>query len=262
MILWFSGTGNTLQVAQVLAGELDEPMVRMDVRERRPCVPMQGRRVVWCFPTYSWGVPPVVVRFMKNVRIDGAGRVPHYMVTTCGDDMGYADRQWRRLVRSRQWQSAGAYSVVMPNVYVLMKGFEVDPGDVAADKLRQAPGRIHRIAEAIERGGADVLVRGSFPLIKSLLIYPWFRRFAMSPRHFRSTAGCTGCGSCARSCPLGNISMAGGRPHWGSDCALCLRCYHQCPQRAVAYGSATDGKGQYLNACMSQRRQHRHDCVP
>ena len=58
---------------------------------------------------------------------------------------------------------------------------------------------------------------------------------------------CTGCGGCARSCPLGNIAMQpGGTPHWGNRCAMCLRCYHSCPRNAVAYGKATAGKGRYM----------------
>ena len=28
---------------------------------------------------------------------------------------------------------------------------------------------------------------------------------------------------------------------------MCLRCYHICPRRAVAYGKSTATKGQYLN---------------
>ena len=39
--------------------------------------------------------------------------------------------------------------------------------------------------------------------------------------------------------------LAEGRPVWGADCAMCLACYHHCPEHAVGYGNATKGKGQY-----------------
>ncbi|MDE6135501.1 MAG: EFR1 family ferrodoxin, partial [Muribaculaceae bacterium] len=69
--------------------------------------------------------------------------------------------------------------------------------------------------------------------------------FGMSPRPFRSNEGCIGCGKCAQACPMQNIRMTDSRPGWSKTCAMCLRCYHICPRRAVAYGSSTDGKGQW-----------------
>lgn len=247
MILYFSGTGNTRMAAYLLGEALGEKTVEMDMTSEAPALTAEGGRIVWCFPTYSWGVPPVVAEYMRTVRLDGAERMEHHMLTSCGDDMGYTDRQWAALVRGRGWNPKGAYAVVMPNTYVLMKGFNVDSPELAASKLEAVPRRISEVADAIRKGKPDMPVRGSFPWIKSKIIYPWFVRFGMSPKPFHATGGCTGCGLCARSCPCGNIVMADGEPHWGDRCALCLRCYHICPRRSVAYGRATDGKGQYMN---------------
>lgn len=246
MIVYFSGTGNTRFVALRLAELLGDRDVAMDVASETPAVNEIGQRMVWCFPTYSWGVPPVVVDYINKVKASGADNINHYMVTTCGDDMGLTDRQWRRLIRKRGWKADGAFAVIMPNTYVLMKGFNVDPPKVAAAKVSAAPERIAEIARRIERGGSDLLVRGGWAWVKSRIIYPWFCRFEMSPKPFHATGGCTGCGLCARSCPMHNIRMDSGEPCWGDRCALCLRCYHICPRRAVAYGKATDGKGQSL----------------
>ena len=248
MILYFSGTGNTRFVARRLAELLDKTAIAIDVDSPAPRLSAKSNRIIWCFPTYSWGVPPVVVDYINKVDLDNASAITHYMVTTCGDDMGLTDHQWRRCIKARGWRPAGSYAVIMPNTYVLMKGFDVDPPEVAAKKIEQAPARIQEIARRIEQGGPDMPVRGRFAWIKSRIIYPWFIRHAMSPKPFHSTEGCTGCSTCARSCPMHNITMESDRPRWGNSCALCLRCYHICPRRAVAYGKATDGKGQYLLA--------------
>lgn len=255
MILWFSGTGNTLQVATKLADALGESLVSMvDAKGELS----ENKRVIWCFPTYSWGVPPVVVEFIKNVDLKCGPDCVHFMVTTCGDDMGRTDRQWQRLMAARGWKAADAYSVIMPNTYVLMKGFNVDDEATVALKLAASHLRVREIADAVGRWPQAAphdfrkLVRGGFSRIKSSVIYPWFVRNAMSPEPFHVTDGCTGCGTCARACPLKNIVMESGTPRWGDRCALCLRCYHICPRRAVAYGKATDGKGQYLNPAITQ----------
>ena len=244
MILVFSGTGNSLYVAELLASPscLDDRVVRFpESVQAKP-----GERVVWCFPVYSWGVPPVVIKWMQTVApgLKGSGR--HYAVMTCGDDTGNTPGQWRRLVRKLGFEPATAFSVQMPNTYVLMKGFDTDPAEVAKEKIAAAPARVRLIADHIKNDTpGDMCVRGSWPRVKSGIIYPWFVRYAMSPRPFHPTEQCVGCGLCARTCPLKNITMIDNRPAWGDNCALCLRCYHICPHHAVAYGKATKDKSQY-----------------
>lgn len=253
MILLFSGTGNTKAVASLLSGRLGGDAVRAftPAELRDPASASfdcaAGERVVWMFPTYSWGIPPVVAAVMKKASFGpGMRSAVHYMVTTCGDDTGLVDRQWRRIMRRRGLDAAGAYSVIMPNTYVLMKGFDVDSPALSQAKVKAAPVRVAEIADAILAGKTgDILDRKSFSWFKTAVIYPWFIRHAMSPGPFHSTAACVGCGACTRACPMANISMsADGTPRWGGSCALCLGCYHICPQHAVAYGHATDGKGQ------------------
>ena len=244
MILVFSGTGNSMFVAKRLSLALGDEIVELAKVGDRALTLSDGR-VIWVFPVYSWGLPPVVARWISKVRIDGSP--VHYAVMTCGDDTGLTDSVWRKALARRGWTGGSAYSVQMPNTYVLMKGFDVDPFEVAERKILAAKPRIEYIAGRIRDNVPleNDLVRGSFAWIKTRIIYPWFKRYAMSPEPFFATDECVGCKLCATTCPLGNITMCGKRPAWGKDCALCLRCYHICPHHAVAYSTATRGKGQY-----------------
>lgn len=255
MIVYFSGTGNTRHVAEMLAKELDHDCIHnmhalspLELREPSTLqIRTDGKPVIWAFPTYSWGVPPVIVNLLKGIELDDDIRsVKHIMVTTCGDDMAYADRQFRAILSSRGLDCGGVYAIQMPNNYVAMTGFDVDPGMVAAEKLERCPEAVAIVAKAIKNGGDDILIRKSFSWVKSKIIYPWFRKYAMSPKPFHCTEGCTGCGTCSRNCPMANIEMVNRRPQWGNVCAMCLRCYHICPQRAVQYGKTTTKKGQYI----------------
>lgn len=261
MIILFSGTGNSRLVAEELRRTLGGDIVELqgdmlrnpaqvtltlpgfeETREgEHPCV----EDVIWVFPVYSWGIPPVMERFMRAVKIRGAYQARHFMVCTCGDDVGRTHKQWRTVIGRRGWHPRAAYSVEMPNTYVLMKGFDVDSKETEARKLAAMPARVEAVVAAIRRGSdTDDVVQGAGALMKSAVIYPVFKRLCMSPRGFHTTDACTSCGLCARSCPMENIVMEDGRPKWGPDCALCLRCYHICPSHAVAYGSATAGKSQ------------------
>lgn len=250
MIIVFSGTGNSLAVARKLREHIGGELVELegDLLTTPPCRTLEipaGEVLVWVFPIYSWGMPPVVADFIRRSKIKGAHGINHFMVCTCGDDIGYADNQWRKLIGRRGWNPRGAFSVQMPNTYVLMKGFDVDSPELAASKAAAMPARVASVADAIARGFAESdVVRGSSAWLKSAVVYPFFKRFCMSPLPFHCTGNCTGCGVCAAGCPTGNISIVDSRLQWGRKCALCLRCYHACPSHAVAYGKETDGKGQ------------------
>lgn len=293
MILWFSGTGNSRYVAERLAAETGERVVEMRRLSVSSPIRVDGsdRRVVWVCPVYSWGIPPYVRSVISRVGFelssaddgkgyddnDGGGKdlsLVHHLVLTCGDDCGLAPEMWRKDIGRRGWQSGVVCSVVMPNNYVSMTGFDVDPKDVERKKLADAPGRVAEIArrladyvaDRLRHGGGDDgnndgnndVVRGRFPWVKTKVVYPWFVRHAMSPKPFHTTDDCISCGKCAAVCPTGNIVMtladesdSSGRrrkrPVWADDCAGCLGCYHICPRHAVRYGSATDEKGQYFN---------------
>lgn len=245
MIACFSGCGNSRLVADRLAELLSDSVTALRPGTDWNAAQGDTERMIWVFPVYSWGIPPVVASHIASASLPEA--MDHYMVCTCGDDTGLTDRQWRRMIRARGWKAIGAWSVIMPNTYVTLPGFDVDTPDVAQSKLNAAPARIAAIARGIRhRARVDDVIRGAFPWLKSRIIYPLFKRFMMSPRPFRTTPDCTSCGLCARKCPMGNITIVPGRgPQWGADCAFCLGCYNRCPVHAVAYGRATASKGQY-----------------
>ena len=50
---------------------------------------------------------------------------------------------------------------------------------------------------------------------------------------FETNDSCTGCGICAKLCPVGNIKIAGGKPEWLNRCENCFACYVWCPQKAI-----------------------------
>lgn len=247
MIICFSGTGNTALAARLMAKRLGEEKIMTIGRDYLSSVDLSNeKRVVWMFPIYSWGVPPVVKRLIRSIDMPGADTIPHFMVATCGDDAGLAHEMWRKCIQRRGWKAMAAHTVQMPNTYVLLPGFDVDSDRVRDEKLAALADSIDRVGHAIKCGSPiSNVVRGRMPWVKTRLIYPLFMRFLSSPRPFHATDQCTSCGMCERQCPLHNINLHKGCPTWGNNCAMCLRCYHHCPARAIQYGSRTRSKGHY-----------------
>lgn len=253
MIICFSGTGNSLFVARGLAAHLGDEIVSLPMDAATKLQPIDNR-IIWVFPVYSWGIPPVLKKWISKIYIPNGHKLAHFAVMTCGDDVGRADETWRAVLTNRGWTGRDTFSVQMPNTYVLMKGFDVDSIELAQSKIEASHARVSYIAETLGKiiehydPENDIyfndLTRGRFPGIKTSVIYPWFKRFAMSPKPFFANDECISCGICARNCPMENITMVDDRPSWANNCAFCQRCYHICPRHAVAYSNATKGKGQ------------------
>lgn len=251
MIFVFSGTGNTLTVARRLADELGEQIHQFTPDELispdQAVLTSEDDVIVWMFPTYSWGVPPVILELISRANLRFNANARHYMVTTAGDDSGLIADQWRKAMERRGIKGRSAYSVRMPNTYTMMKGFDVDSPELVNSKLSAMPGRVTEIASEIKSGKpGDNLVRGSWPWIKTRVIYPWFKKYMITAKGFHTDGNCTRCGWCIKHCPLDNIKASDeGFPEWGQRCTMCERCYHGCPSHAIQWRKATRGKGQY-----------------
>lgn len=249
MIIYFSGNGNSAHVAHSLSELLgDERTVRLEANLiKKNKIDLTGDlRLVWVFPIHAWGMPKAVCDFMKNVEIVG-DIAEQYMVVTCGDDTGYVDREWRKIMRQRGYKSSGCWHVIMPNTFVTLPGFDVDSQEVEKNKIANAAPRIKEIYESITAKSEETDInRGYFAWIKSYVLRPLFLSKALDSKPFLATDACISCGECERNCPLSNIKLSDkGKPAWGADCTLCLGCYNCCPRHAIEYGRVTLHKGQY-----------------
>ncbi len=242
MIVYFSGTGNSRAVARLLGKLLMD-----DVTFISPVPDLSDReRVIWVTPIYAWGIPPIVVKAIKVAKCLDNSR--HFLVATHGDDLGNAHKQWRQLINDKKLDDVATFSVTMPNTYVSLPFFDVDPDALRDAKLAAMPARVEEIAAKISRGlRVDDVIRGSMPDFKTSVIYPPFIKKACSSRAFSvDTAACVSCGRCEKICPVNNISLPDGHPQWADNCAGCLACYHVCPVHAINRRSFTRHKGRYI----------------
>ncbi len=255
MIFYFSGTGNSRYVAEYIAKETGDLTVnicnanleKIDISEDiKNC-----RSIGFVFPVYSWGVPPIVSDFVRTLpehiitSILG-NNIDIWMTATCGDETGNAHKMFKSVLKKRNLILKGVWSVIMPNTYVLLPGFDIDSETVRKEKINNAPTAIIKIANKIrcKDWDEDVTI-GSYPVVKTKLIYPLFKRWGISPRKWKANNCCIGCASCSKACPVNNIKMSDSKPQWGTVCTSCMACYHVCPEHAVEYGHVTRNKGQY-----------------
>ena len=225
MILYFSGTGNSLAIARKIAEAVDDQVMPLNDAARTDLT--AEKRVGLVFPTYDFNLPPAVRNIVSRLKISPQAYV--FAVTTCGAQAGNSLWTTRRLLRKKGIQLAYAHKIRVPDNSAIAFGRNPNEQVWKFDKF----------AYRLERIIADVKAQ------KHELHYAWwslaggimgwsFLENGML-RTFHPVVDedkCTGCGTCAKVCPMRNIAVdekAGIGPH----CTICLGCVHVCPHQAI-----------------------------
>ena len=250
MIFYYSGCGNSRWIADELAKGLEDKLefipdlLRKMDSEAGLTLNVDGDSLGFVFPIYAWAAPKLVEEFVLKVSWKG---VPSqvWFACTCGDEMGLTLKTFRQTLAKAGLRLDSCYCFQMPETYLCFPGFHLDTEEGAQRKITAAKEKLPKVIESIRNAERveDTIV-GSMPRLKSGLIRDAFNLF-VSDKGYRVLESCTGCGVCAKHCPLHNIRMVDGRPRWQGNCTQCMACYHYCPQNAIQYKSFTKDKGQY-----------------
>ncbi len=253
MIIYFSGTGNSRYVADMLSKHIGDNLLYPLIDAPKSTENCEQLGIVT--PIYSWGIPPIVLKLIDQLLISVNTKYV-WVVLVCGDEVGLAHEMIYKAFGSKNTKVDVIMSIQMPNNYVLLPGFNVDSKELERRKIEASAKRIEEIANVITSRKTDVedVVKGGMAWLKTKCVYPLFKKWGIFPGKWRVDKDkCIGCGKCAKSCPVKNIEMtqvevedvANKVPKWKKNCTSCLACYHICPVKAIDYLNATKNKGQY-----------------
>lgn len=252
MIFYFTGTGNSKWIAELLSTKLEEEMVSINDLLKSKLTSYEfnvkpNERIVLVFPVYSWGLPTPIKIFIDRLTLINVNDKGLYAVATCGDNAGLTNLMLKKKLEEKNLRLNSCHTVQMPNCYIVIPGFDVDSKEVEEDKIAHAEARVDLIVKAIlENRQDDTLYRkGKIAWLKSKMIYPSFIKYTHKTK-FYATEACNHCGLCAKLCPMNNITIKDGVPAWSEKCVQCLACINRCPQRAIEYGNITKNKGRYF----------------
>ncbi|WKY48045.1 EFR1 family ferrodoxin [Eubacteriaceae bacterium ES3] len=246
MIFYFSGTGNSLHLAKVLAektGEnlvniaqtIDEGMLEFELEE--------NERIGFVFPVYAWAPPEIVLDFIRHLSLMGeVGYV--FAVINCGGSEGKTTSILKKALEKKGMELNSSFTLQMPSNYII--GSDVESQEEASKKLQAAAQKLIEIGEVVKnyKKGFFHTLPGNMPGMKSKLAGSMFNQFARSTGKFYANDECNQCGLCVKICPLHTISLED-KPVWGKDCTMCLACINRCPKKAIQYGKNTEKRGRY-----------------
>ena len=259
-IFCFTSTGNSLYAAKIIAektgGEVvpmrgdSADVTRHDEHDEHSgeLVPMPGNPPVcgdeaigFVFPVYFWGLPRMMERFVKDLRIEDKEAYIFSVATYGGATQGVHG------ILDRLLKPKGValhYGKNLKSVENYLPEFKVNDSEAMRKKNDE---NARQIAEAVSRGERNRIYAPTFINKLSQNSYP----DENSDRFFTVSPECTGCAVCQKVCPADNITMDSGRPLFNHTCENCLACLHSCPKCAIDWKNKTKGKARYRNPGIS-----------
>ena len=244
MIFYFTGTGNSRFVAQMLASELNDSAVSMNdyIKEHRTGCFESAERFVFVSPVYVSAPAKAFENFILSCSFIGTKKA--WFVCTCAGGFGASPAYCEALSADKGFDYMGTSQVVMPQNYIAL--FKTNPPEVCAQIIEDAKPHIRELADFIRRGEAfpDPGAK-RWEKISTRLILDLYYKCFMGTKAFTAGDACISCGKCVKGCVLNNIELISGRPVWGKNCTHCMACINLCPTGAIEYGGKTAGKPRY-----------------
>ncbi|WP_238919154.1 EFR1 family ferrodoxin [Clostridium sp. YIM B02555] len=251
MIFYFSGTGNSLQIAKNIAEYNGEQLISIaaEMKKEKKVFDYnlkENEVIGFVYPTYAWAPPEIVLEFISKINFNNYKKNYVFSVATCATSVGNLMKVLSSSLEKKNIMLDSGFSLIMPTNYITSKN--IDPKEIVDKKLLEAEDSLKYINKVIKdrKKNGFQIEKGTMPLFLSSIINLLFNKAGRSTKKFYANDNCIGCGICESVCSYNTIKVEG-KPKWGKDCAQCLGCINLCPVKAIQYGKGTEGKERYKN---------------
>lgn len=236
VIFVFSGTGNTLKIANLFKEEFERNSVATQIKSIEESVGAQidvaGYDFIGiAYPIHAFNAPPIVLKFADG--LPAADKKAFFILKTSGEPLKLNNISSLRLLSKlarKGYVLTNEYHYAMPYNMIFRHSDEM-----AFNMWRTAKLLAPVEAREILRGEAKRLQKVPMGRPISFAFRIEHPAMRLNGRFFKVDYDkCILCGKCARECPVGNIKLVGGRIEFGGDCVCCVRCSFNCPEDAIS----------------------------
>jgi len=245
MIVYYTGTGNSRYVAQMLADITNDECVSANkyMKNKIKASMNSDKPYIFVSPVYVSAPARVFTDFIRQLEFSGDKRA--YFVMTCAGGQGGCPEYCRRLCEEKGFEYMGTNQITMPQNYLVF--FKTAEKAECEEIIAAAKPEIEKLGECINAGKPfpDAGMKKWEYISTEMILNMYYKHF-MGSEKFTVSDECIACGKCVNLCPLGNIALSGNKPVWGKSCTHCMACINACPKQAIEYGKASVGKPRYV----------------
>jgi len=249
-IFYFSGTGNSLQVAKDMAVELgDTEVLSIPNITNNDEIKIESESIGIIFPVYMWGLPLIVEDFIKKLNVNKSTYV--FAVANYGGAPGNALKQAKYLIEDKDAELNAGFIINMPGNYIVMYGAISEEAQIKAFEKEKI--KVKEMVEIV-KGKKNYEYERSKIVIDRIfgsLAYKRINKVHTMDKLFLTKDNCNGCGICEKVCGVNNIEIKNSKPTWKNNCEQCMACIQYCPQEAIEYDKKSIGRKRYRNPNVS-----------
>lgn len=234
LIHYFSGTGNTYHMVNVIKNQLIERGYKVNILNiendsNKQVIDYELH--VFCYPIYGFGTPSIMLRYISNLNHSRGNRAA--VICTSAGEEGQALHHFRYLLSKKGFEVLWTEMVTYTHNFTQF--LNPKSKEIETQVFRQAEIKITGIINKICKNEGYLKKRNIILLALYWMVFTLFSKLArkLLGRMFIADDSCTSCKKCKKFCPAKAIRMYNGKPKWNLNCESCQRCINICPNKSI-----------------------------
>jgi len=233
LVLYFSGTGNSKYIAELLARNMDAACRSIEENTDFEALLKAEETIAFCYPVYASRVPRIMREFAALYSESLRGKK---LIIFCTQMLFSGDgaRAFAGLFPRKHARVIYAEHFIMPNNICNMFITPLASDGKVKKMLEKAERKMQKVCGNIKN---NVIRKRGFNTFSRVLGLPQAvflpQMEKLARRSVRIADNCTQCGICVNLCPVNNFSLQDNAIVHNHNCIVCYRCINECPQKAI-----------------------------
>lgn len=236
-VIFFSGTGNTKYIAQLLKKRFEKENIKIDLIDIQNYNSLDKEYDFYIIgsPIHVEMSPKILTDWVKkHIKNSNKKCIVYH---TLGDDKHRESRTYiAKILKNKGLDVVINTSIQMPNNYYHVF-FERESDENITNIIKKAPKEVDKIViDFLENNKSNINYnKNTLPqklMYNSFLIYAKGyanRKFSLDKDK------CINCKVCQNECPTNNITLDDKNIKFSNKCIGCEKCIHRCPTNAILY---------------------------
>ncbi|MER0282015.1 EFR1 family ferrodoxin [Clostridioides difficile] len=247
VIYYFTGTGNSMRAAQVIAQELNNTEIISMRTSPSDYSKLTAERIGFIFPVYHWTIPETVIQFIKNLELSPDAYI--FAISMPAFINGKSMEELALLLKEKGCNLSYGNKVYSVANYVAM----YPPFPNPKKRVPKTEEQLRIISKEISQKEIRNYPKPNF-LVNTLfhkIMDHYIKNCPSNDKYFKVWDDCISCGLCFKVCPCKNIIMQNGKPTFQHQCNQCMACISFCPKESINFPYFTRKRKKYHNPYIS-----------